>query len=158
MIVKVLAALTGMASSSPGAEDPKVYVFLKHECPCNTLCAPELNELGAQLKRNGLEFIGVTDLPKPEIEAYALNAGLAIPILPDPQRSRIRAAKATFSLEMGIFDPKGRQIRHFNGYNRQIVRNLANALSGIVGRSVKLDAEKFPVDGRIGCAFDPFRG
>lgn len=146
--LRLFAAMTVQRSN-----DCSVRVFLNHECPCNLICAPDLNELGRELNEAGVSFAGVIDLAQSSLSQYQAQTDLTIPLIPDPGLKQIKLAKAAYSLEIRVFSAKGKCLKKYMGYSQTVIRNMAELLTAASHREIKLDAAMFPSTTRIGCAF-----
>lgn len=137
------------------ASKPSVAVVLNGDCPCNELCAPELNALAKQLSREKIAFSGIVDLPAGEVEPYRSKLALSFSLYADPQLKKIKGFGAKYRLELVVRDTKGNRVRRFAGYDRAMIVDLAKLLSRLAKRPIRLDPTPFPETRRIGCAFEP---
>ena len=135
--------------STPG---PAVVVLLRDRCPCVTECRSMLNAL-AEACRGRIRFVGLVDAEPARSTAFAKEAGLHFPLIPDPRSTAIRRLKGRAALDLRLVGDRGILVGGWHGLSRSNVAALVDAVRRETGQDVSLSLAPFTELTKFGCDF-----
>ena len=69
-----------------------------------------------------------------EARAWAKQAGVRFPLLPDPERMIIGAYRAERSVYTTLIAPDGKIVKTYPGYGREMLQELSDRIARICGK------------------------
>jgi hypothetical protein len=150
-----LFALTS-AASSPASKpiiSPRLIVFLEKDCPCNVLCAEDLNRISDSLMDSGIIVEGYVNLDQSQLQRFGTTLKLRFPLKTDVSGALRKKMGVMFSLESRLVSKKGQVLGKYAGYSQSILRQMESDIKRGCQKEIHFDTGLFPDRTRIGCSF-----
>lgn len=156
-----LIALLSLGSALLGAAEPMVRPdgrptlvhFANAECSCCLRAATQVDRL-RRLYGDRVRFALVIDLDAAGAAKWQRIAGMDFEALPDPDRTRIRAAGVERGLTSVLLGPDGAEIRRWQGHSASLLGDVSEAIALVARvRPRPLPVEGVPTETVSGCTF-----
>jgi peroxiredoxin len=132
---------------------PVVLIFIKEGCPCSVEVEPFFQRV-EMLYAGEVRFSGVIDAGTEAAARYAIDQGVAHPILADPERRLIRRFRAKNGCYVVLLTPGGVIEGFWPGCSADTMRQLGRRIAGLAGVEERpLDVSGMPASLTTGCPF-----
>jgi len=166
MIRTLLIALPFLLLSLTHAADKlgRVEIFVSTDCPIANAYAPEFSRLHKEFDKQRFEFLLVyPDLStsETEIAEHREEYSLSVPGITDPDHKRVKAASASITPEVAVFDSRdqlvyrGRIGNLFNDYGDKRRVTTEHYLRAVLEKLVEGKSLSFTETKAIGCFIEP---
>jgi hypothetical protein len=132
---------------------PVVLIFIKEGCPCSVEVEPFFKRV-ERLYAGEARFAGVIDAGAEAAGRYAIEQGVAHPILADPERRLIGRFRAKNGCYVVLLTPGGVIDGFWPGCSADTMRQLGRRIAGLAGVGERpLDVSGVPASLTTGCPF-----
>jgi hypothetical protein len=158
MVLILLSMIVGGFATSQtkpsNGKEVSLIVFMEKDCPCNVLCAEDMNRIAVTLKSVGITMKGLTNADKSAVKSYRNSLKLQFPLESDISGSARKKMGVGYSLELRLVSSTGKQLKAYEGYSQAILRRMESDILSASGRKVTFELSLFPDRTRYGCKFN----
>ena len=132
---------------------PQFVYFVLDGCPCSFDAEPLFKKLGKKFK-DEIEFVAVTNAGMKNARQWEIDQVPPYPVVSDPEQKIIKSFGATNSVFSTLVDSRGRVLKMWPGYSRDILIEMNAELAKAAGIALTpFDPEYAPVKKTSGCDF-----
>ena len=135
------------------AARPQFVYFVLDGCPCSYDAEPLFHKLAKRFSGR-VDFVSVTDAPKPRAHEWSVQMLVNYPVVPDPDKKIIHAYGARASVYSALLRRDGHILKMWPGYSAGFLLEMNSAMAKAAGVAEHpFDPEYAPKVKATGCSF-----